>query len=87
MHQQVIYGNSLAIETNASGMRGLLCKSVDGKYFFRVTQTNGEFLDFDLRHDDLEVTIASDALASFYTAEDFAVLDHTSTVLGLKAQH
>ncbi|MDR6983370.1 hypothetical protein J2X32_002004 [Rheinheimera pacifica] len=34
-------------------------------------------------HDDLEVTIDSSALASFYHNDDIAVLDHSPAVLGV----
>ncbi|WP_294987233.1 hypothetical protein [Sulfuritalea sp.] len=37
-----------------------------------------------LRHDDLEVTISPQALASFYTIGDDRILDHSPEVLGLR---
>ncbi len=65
----------------------MLCKSiVDGRitFFLRVKVANGEFEDFDLRHDDLSITIAKDELASFYRLESGRqILDHPSSVLGL----
>ncbi|MDO5626319.1 MAG: hypothetical protein Q4G71_16730 [Pseudomonadota bacterium] len=75
-----------AIETPAAGVSGVLCRSWDEQgrpaCFFRVTQVDGSFKDYRLRHDDLSVTIASDELASFYeTVDGDGWLDHPSSVL------
>ncbi len=84
---QVRYGQEVATEIPAGGVSGMLCKSVvDGHitFFLRVKATNGEFEDYDLRHDDLSITIAQDELASFYRLENGRqILDHSSSVLGL----
>lgn len=84
---QVRYGQEVATETPAGGISGMLCKSiVDGRitFFFRVTAANGDTQDYDLRHDDLSITIAQDELASFYRLENGRqILDHPSSVLGL----
>jgi hypothetical protein len=83
----VRYGHETATETPAGGVSGMLCKSIiDGRitFFFRVTAANGETQDYDLRHDDLSITIAQDELASFYRLENGKqILDHPSSVLGL----
>jgi hypothetical protein len=84
MTKSVIYGKNAAIEVKANGVTGILCRSFDAKYFFRVKAGDGTFQDYDLRHDDLEVTISPNELASFYTIGDLKVLDHASEVLGLK---
>ena len=55
------------------------------EYFFRVYDDDGTFADYDLRHDDLNVTIDIDSFASFYNAGDRGVLDHSPSVLGLKS--
>jgi hypothetical protein len=84
MQKQVIYGNQKAIETGAGGVSGVLCRSVDSTYFFRIYNDDKTFTDYDLRHDDLKITIAKDELASLYQlANDERVLDHSSLVLGL----
>jgi hypothetical protein len=84
MLKQVIYGNQATIEAPASGVSGVLCRSIDSTYFFRIYNKDKTFTDYDLRHDDLKITIAADALASFYQlANDERVLDHSSAVLGL----
>jgi hypothetical protein len=85
--KKIRYGNSTAIETSAAGVTGLLCKSLDGTFFFRVTGSDGELEDYCIRHDDMKITINADESASFYklpNREDW-LLDHPSTVLGLEA--
>lgn len=79
----VRYGSSAATASPASGVTGFLLKKMDGSFFFRVYSANGDFTDYDIRHDDLEVTIAPDALASFYQVGEQRLLDHSPEVLGL----
>ncbi len=85
----VTYAKQRTLETNAQGVTGVLCKTIeDGQtsFFFRVRQENGEFKDYQLRHDDMQITIALEELASFYQLENGRlVLDHSSEVLGLNA--
>ena len=70
-------------EKPAAAVSGILCRTVDGNYFFRIYRKDGEFNDYDLRHSDLSVTIDSDELASFYEGENqVKFLDHSSQVLG-----
>ena len=66
----VRYGVSEAIVSPAAGVTGFLLKRADGSFFFRVYGSNGDFTDYDIRHDDLEVTISPDAFASFYQIGD-----------------
>lgn len=78
-------GHKNAEVSSANGTRGFLCKSaVDGSYFFRVYEANEAFTDYDLRHEELEVTISPDAMASFYRIGDDHILDHSPEVLGLQ---
>ncbi len=64
----------------------MLCKSaLAGGYFFRVYAADHTFVDLELRHDDLEVTISPQAMASFYQIGEDHVLDHSQQVLGLRS--
>ena len=81
----VRYGSSAATVSPAAGVTGFLLKSTDGSFFFRVYGSSGDFTDYDIRHDDLEVTISPDALASFYQIGDRLLLDHSPEVLGLES--
>ena len=79
----VRYGASAATTSPAAGVTGFLLKRMGGSFFFRVYTSNRDFTDYDIRHDDLEVTIALDALASFYQIGEQRLLDHSPEVLGL----
>ena len=80
----VRYGASVATTSPAAGVTGFLLRRKDGSFFFRVYASNGDFTDYAIRHDDLEVTIAADALASFYQIGEQRLLDHSPEVLGLR---
>ncbi|MDR2207812.1 MAG: hypothetical protein LBE22_02410 [Azoarcus sp.] len=78
------YGNKVAQVTPAEGVQGMLIRLGGGGFAFRVYTDNGEFIDYDIRHDDLSITIDKDALASFYRIGEHDILDHSPQVLGLK---
>lgn len=83
---QYIYGKRVVDVAPAEGVSGMLLRSVGGRYFFRIDAADHSFVDYDLRRDDLAVTIDPDALASFYTFENNSghrILDHSPNVLGL----
>ncbi len=85
MAEKYHYAKTVAEVSDAGGVRGFLLRSaVDGSFFFRVYHDNGEFTDYEIHHDDLEVTIAPDALASFYKFNDRLILDHSPEVFGLE---
>jgi hypothetical protein len=68
----------------ANGATGFICRSaIDGSHFFRVYESDGNFVDYDIQHDELEVTISAGAMASFYRVGDEKILDHSPEVLGL----
>lgn len=84
--KMVRYGASAATASPAAGVTGFLLKRMDGSFFFRVYKSSSDFTDYDIRHDDLEVTIAPDALASFYEIGEKRLLDHSPEVLGLEGR-
>jgi hypothetical protein len=79
-----LYGGKAAEVTPAEGVRGILIRLFNGNFAFRVYTGDGEFTDYDIRHDDLSVTIDADALAAFYRVDGRDILDHSPQVLGLK---
>ena len=81
--KRYLYGGKSFSVNDASGVKGILIRS-EGKYFFRVYEPDGEFIDYEIKHDDLEVTISNDALAAFYTDGEHYILDHSPNVFGLK---
>lgn len=83
--KRIYYGSTTAVETPAAGVTGLLCRTADGSFFFRVKGIGDKFEDYLIRHDDMTITISASELVSFYkfpNGEGF--LDHSSLVLGLK---
>jgi hypothetical protein len=69
---------------SANGVEGhLIYSAILDTYFFRVYKDGGDFVDYDIAHSDLCVTIA-DADAYFYRNGDKNVLDHAPTTLGIE---
>lgn len=64
-------------------MRGVLLRAAGSSMIFRV-RTGAGFTDYEIRHDDLRVTIDADELAAFYKVGDDNILDHDPQVLGLR---
>jgi hypothetical protein len=80
-----IYGKKTARTQTAKGVRGFIL-SFNSTLCFRVySKDKRTFTDYDLSHNDLEVTI-QDGNASFYTFGErgSGVLDYSPGVLGLK---
>ena len=70
---------------SANGVTGHLIYLHNGNYAFRVyNKEDGTFIDYDLMHSDLCVTI-NDEDASFYHYEidDAHQLDHSPETLGI----
>ncbi len=84
MDDKYNYGGNIALVKKAAGVSGVLIKDVAGNFVFRVYGKEGEFTDYDIRHNELAVTIAEDELAAFYQVDDRLVLDHSPQVLGLE---
>ncbi|MPZ44050.1 MAG: hypothetical protein GEV05_11705 [Betaproteobacteria bacterium] len=79
-----LYGRQTTEVQSAAGVRGVLIRTFDGATMFRVYHDREHFTDYEIRHDDLSVTIAADELAAFYKLNGRDVLDHSPEVLGLE---
>ena len=66
---------------SANGVTGHLIQIFTGQTVFRVYDDNHNFVDYDLRHSDLTVTI-NDEDAYFYRDEYSDALDHAPETLG-----
>lgn len=84
MAKQFLYGGKLAVVKPAAGVPGIILRSVQGGLTFRVYHDADGFTDYEIRHDELSVTIAADELASFYEIGDDRILDHSPQLLGLR---
>ena len=67
---------------SADGVEGCLIRGHDGEYYFRVYDADHNFVDYDLMHSDLSITI-TDPDAFFYNDEFTARLDHAPATLGI----
>ena len=65
----------------ANGVKGQLIQIFTGQTVFRVYDVDHNFVDYDLHHTDLCVTI-TDEDAVFYRDEYKDVLDHAPETLG-----
>lgn len=81
--RRYLYGGVAAEVEAAAGVKGVLIRAHDC-ITFRVYHGRERFTDYEIRHDDLSVTIDRDALAAFYKIGDSDILDHSPQVLGLK---
>lgn len=84
MKEKYLYGKHPAEVTPADGVTGTLIRTFDGSYVFRVYRDQNTFTDYEIRHDDLTVTINTNAMAAFYKIGKDFVLDHSPEVLGLE---
>jgi hypothetical protein len=66
----------------ANGVEGHLIYTAMGKYMFRVYDKDYNFVDYDLAHSDLCVTI-TDNDAFLYQDDKRNVLDHSPETLGV----
>jgi hypothetical protein len=65
----------------ADGVAGHLIRGHDGEYYFRVYDARHDFVDYELMHSDLCVTI-TDPDAYFYRGDGHDRLDHAPATLG-----
>ena len=84
MSDRYLYGKTPAEVEPEDGVNGVLIRTLDGAFMFRVYHDRKRFTDYEIRHDDLNVTIDKDALAAFYEVGEGCILDHSPQVLGLK---
>lgn len=82
--ENYIYSGQPAETEPAAGVKGLLIRSFEGAITFRVYHDHQRFTDYEIRHDDLNVTIDEDELAAFYKVGVLNILDHSPQVLGLE---
>jgi hypothetical protein len=68
---------------SANGVCGHLLNLMDGTVVFRVYDAEHNFVDYDLHHSDLCVTI-DDADAYFYRRDEQDILDHAPMTLGIQ---
>ena len=73
----------MSMTKSATGVEGCLIRGHDGIYYFRVYDADHNFVDYDVMHSDLSITI-TDPDAFFYRDEYSDRLDHAPATLGLE---
>jgi hypothetical protein len=68
---------------SADGVRGHLLNLIDGTIVFRVYDDKHNFVDYDIHHSDLCITI-DDPDAYFYRRNEQDILDHAPMTLGIQ---
>ena len=77
-HAAIIEEHHMEKPKSADGVSGMLLKTLDGKFIFRVYDFY-DYKDYIIEHSDLSVTI-NDPDAYFYLG---CILDHSPATLGL----
>lgn len=62
-----------------------MCKSLNGKFFFRTYNQDGTFNDYEIRHSDLEIQIV-DSDAYIYNRNGNLCIDHGPKTLGIEKE-
>jgi hypothetical protein len=63
-------------------VKGMLCRSVDGRAFFRVYKPDGSFCDYHIVHCDLEIEVIDDD-AYAYCKDGKWYIDYGAATLGI----
>ena len=81
--QKVKLPNGKVVRTeDAGGVKGVLLRSaVDNMWFFRRYDGSGGFADYELRSEELFVTIDADTHAAFYSDGETEYLDFSPALL------
>ena len=69
---------------NAQGKKGMILKSLNGRFFLRVNQLDESFIDYDLNHSDLQVEITDSDAVLYHFENGNNVIDHSPKTLGIK---
>ncbi len=64
------------------GLKGILCRSVNGAYFIRARKSDGSEQDYDIAHSDLLIEV-TDEDAYIYRRKGHLVIDHSPATLGV----
>ena len=68
---------------SANGVKGMLLPMFgEQAWVFRVYKDNGEFVDYDIHHSDLSVTITDEDAYFYINKQREPYLDHSPATLG-----
>jgi hypothetical protein len=69
----------------AKGTKGMILYTMNNEYVFRVYKEDHSFIDYDILHCDLDVTIDSDDAVLYEFEDGSNILDHSYTITGNKS--
>lgn len=73
-------------EKSTKGVRGFILYSPfgkkDGKYFFRIYHSEGQFMDYDIRAEEIGVELDGEWLSLYESENGQNYLDWSSKALG-----
>ena len=70
------------IQKPAKGMKGIILYTFNNQYVFRVYKEDHSFIDYDILHCDLDVTIDSDDAVLYEFEDGRSILDHSFVMAG-----
>nr|VFK23885.1 MAG: hypothetical protein BECKLPF1236B_GA0070989_13842 [Candidatus Kentron sp. LPFa] len=65
-----------------TNVKGMLCRDIDGRAFFRVYEPDGSFRDYRIAHFDLEIEVTDDD-AYAYCKDGEWFIDYGPATLGV----
>lgn len=68
----------------ARGAQGVLIRTVTDDVILRIYNSDGDFVDFDIDHCDLSVTVTDDDAYFYQHADGRLTLDHAPSTLGVE---
>lgn len=69
---------------SAQGKKGMILRGLNGIYTLRINQPDGNFIDYDLNHSDLQVEICDTDAVLYHFENGNSVIDHSPKTLGIK---
>ncbi len=75
------YNEQNVVVSPAAGATGTIICTFGGGCLFRVYHNQEDFTDYEIRHDELPVTIEEGALPAFYECSGRNILDHSHRFL------
>jgi hypothetical protein len=65
-------------------LKGILCRGLNGEYFLRTTDPNGETRDYTIHHSDLAIEILDEDAYAYQRDEEWFI-DHGPATLGIES--
>jgi len=64
--------------------KGIFCRTLDGEYFLRTTEPNGETRDYAIHLSDLAIEVLDEDAYAYQRGEAW-IIDHSPATLGIES--